>query len=136
MDATRLLTRRDAARGIAATVAASTLPCPSFAQSAARIAVIGGGFAGASCARALRRLDPGLKVTLIEPNRSFAACLLTNVQDGSAVLGAASSWLVEHLLGIDITPPATPAPLPRDSATPRLSPGPRRAPTASPTRSS
>ena len=69
MDATRLLTRRDAARGIAATVAASTLPCPSFAQSAARIAVIGGGFAGASCARALRRLDPGLEVTLIEPNR-------------------------------------------------------------------
>jgi sulfide dehydrogenase [flavocytochrome c] flavoprotein subunit len=78
MDATRLLTRRDAARGIAATVAASTLPCPSFAQSAARIAVIGGGFAGASCARALRRLDPGLQVTLIEPNRSFAACPFSN----------------------------------------------------------
>ena len=58
MEATRLLTRRDAARGIAATVAASAMPCPSFAQSAARIAVIGGGFGGASCARALRRLDP------------------------------------------------------------------------------
>ncbi len=78
MEATRLLTRRDAARGIAATVAASALPCPSFAQSAARIAVIGGGFAGASCARALRRLDPGLQVTLIEPNRSFAACPFSN----------------------------------------------------------
>jgi sulfide dehydrogenase [flavocytochrome c] flavoprotein subunit len=78
MEATRLLTRRDAARGIAATVAASAMPCPSFAQSAARIAVIGGGFAGASCARALRRLDPGLQVTLIEPNRSFAACPFSN----------------------------------------------------------
>jgi sulfide dehydrogenase [flavocytochrome c] flavoprotein chain len=78
MEATRLLTRRDAARGIAATVAASAMPCPSFAQSAARIAVIGGGFAGASCARALRRLDPGLRVTLIEPNRSFAACPFSN----------------------------------------------------------
>ena len=76
MDATRLLTRRDAARGIAATVAASAMRCPSFAQSAARIAVIGGGFAGASCARALRRL--GLQVTLIEPNRSFAACPFSN----------------------------------------------------------
>ena len=78
MEATRLLTRRDAARGIAATVAASAMRCPSFAQSAARIAVIGGGFAGASCARALRRLDPGLQVTLIEPNRSFAACPFSN----------------------------------------------------------
>ena len=48
-----------------------TLPCPSFAQSAARIVVIGGGFGGASCARALRRLDPKLQVTLIEPNRSL-----------------------------------------------------------------
>jgi sulfide dehydrogenase [flavocytochrome c] flavoprotein subunit len=78
MDATRLLTRRDAGRGIAAAVAASLLPCPSFAQSAARIAVIGGGFAGASCARALRRLDPKLRVTLIEPNRSFTACPFSN----------------------------------------------------------
>ena len=78
MDATRLMTRRDAARGLAATVAASAWPCPSFAQAAARIAVIGGGFAGASCARALRRLDPGLQVTLIEPNRSFAACPFSN----------------------------------------------------------
>jgi CubicO group peptidase (beta-lactamase class C family) len=53
----------------------------------------------------------------IAPDRSFAACILTNVQDGSAALGAASGWVVQHLLGIDITPPATPAPLPRDGAT-------------------
>jgi sulfide dehydrogenase [flavocytochrome c] flavoprotein chain len=78
MEATRLLTRRDAARGIAAALAASAFPCPSFAQSAARIAVIGGGFGGASCARALRRLDPRLQVTLIEPNGSFAACPFSN----------------------------------------------------------
>ena len=78
MEATRLLTRRDAARGIAAAVAASAWPRPSLAQSAARIAVIGGGFAGASSARTLRRLDPGLQVTLIEPNRSFAACPFSN----------------------------------------------------------
>ena len=59
-------------------VAASTLPWPSFAQSAARIVVIGGGFGGASCARALRRLDPKLQVTLIEPNRIFTACPFSN----------------------------------------------------------
>jgi NADPH-dependent 2,4-dienoyl-CoA reductase/sulfur reductase-like enzyme len=78
MDVTRPLTRRDVARGIAASVAFSTLPCPSLAQSAARVVVIGGGFGGASCARALRKLDPKLQVTLIEPNRTFTACPFSN----------------------------------------------------------
>src|SRR3954454_2648504 len=78
MDVTRPLTRRDAARGIAMSVAAMTLPWPSFAQSAARIVVIGGGFGGASCARTLRQLDPKLQVTLIEPNRIFTACPFSN----------------------------------------------------------
>ncbi|MFL6790077.1 MAG: FCSD flavin-binding domain-containing protein [Bradyrhizobium sp.] len=77
MDVTRLPTRRDVARGIAA-VAAFAVPCPSFAQSAARVVVIGGGFGGASCARALRQLDPKLQVTLIEPNRIFTACPFSN----------------------------------------------------------
>ncbi len=78
MDVTRPLTRRDVARAIAASAAAAALPCPSFAQSAARIVVIGGGFGGASCARTLRRLDPKLQVTLIEPNRIFTACPFSN----------------------------------------------------------
>ena len=51
------VTRRDVARGIAAVAAMAALPCPSLAQSPARVAVIGGGFGGASCARALRQLD-------------------------------------------------------------------------------
>src|SRR5438552_2763323 len=78
MDATRLTTRRDVARGIAASAAASVLPCPSLAQGAARIAVIGGGFGGASCARALRQLDPKFQVSLIEPNQTFTACPFSN----------------------------------------------------------
>ena len=78
MHTTRRPTRRTVVGGIAAVVAASAFPCPSFAQSAARVAVIGGGFGGASCARALRRLDPKLAVTLIEPNRNFVACPFSN----------------------------------------------------------
>ena len=78
MDTTRRPARRTVVGGIAAVVAASAFPCPSFAQSAARVAVIGGGFGGASCARALRRLDPKLAVTLIEPNRNFVACPFSN----------------------------------------------------------
>jgi NADPH-dependent 2,4-dienoyl-CoA reductase/sulfur reductase-like enzyme len=65
-------------RGIAAAAAASTFPAPLLAQAAARVVVIGGGFGGASCARALRRLDPKLLITLIEPNRTFTACPFSN----------------------------------------------------------
>jgi sulfide dehydrogenase [flavocytochrome c] flavoprotein chain len=78
MDALRQMTRRDVVGGIAASAAALTLPSPLFAQSAARVAVVGGGFAGASCARALRRIDPKLQITLIEPNRTFTACPFSN----------------------------------------------------------
>ncbi len=78
MDALRLMTRRNVVRGIAATAASLSFPCPSIAQSAPRVIVIGGGFGGASCVRALRRIDAGLRVTLIEPNRIFTACPFSN----------------------------------------------------------
>jgi sulfide dehydrogenase [flavocytochrome c] flavoprotein subunit len=78
MDVTRPPTRRDVARGIAASAVATALPCPSFAQAAPRVVVVGGGFGGASCARALRQLDAKLQVTLVEPNRTFTACPFSN----------------------------------------------------------
>jgi sulfide dehydrogenase [flavocytochrome c] flavoprotein chain len=78
MHALRPMTRRDVVRGLAVAAAAVGFPCPSRAQSAAHVIVIGGGFGGASCARALRRIDAKLQVTLIEPNRSFVACPFSN----------------------------------------------------------
>jgi NADPH-dependent 2,4-dienoyl-CoA reductase/sulfur reductase-like enzyme len=78
MDTLRLVTRRNVVGAIAASAAPLVLPCPSRAQSAARIVVIGGGFGGASCARALRRIDPKLQLTLVEPNRTFTACPFSN----------------------------------------------------------
>jgi sulfide dehydrogenase [flavocytochrome c] flavoprotein chain len=72
----RRLTRREFC-GVA-TVAAASLALPALAQSSPRVAVIGGGFGGASCARALRQLDAKLQVTLIEPNRTFTACPFSN----------------------------------------------------------
>jgi sulfide dehydrogenase [flavocytochrome c] flavoprotein chain len=78
MDALRPETRRNVVCGIAATVASCAFPSPLLAQSAARIIVIGGGFGGASCARALKRLDSRLKVSLIEPNHLFTACPFSN----------------------------------------------------------
>lgn len=81
MNVTRRHTRRNVVRGMSAAAASllsSTLSWPAFAQAVARIAVVGGGFGGASCARALRKLDPKLQVTLIEPSRIFTACPFSN----------------------------------------------------------
>lgn len=70
-------TRRQFLRSSLA-AASAALARPALAQNAPRVVVIGGGFGGASCARALRRLDPKLRVTLVEPNRTFTACPLSN----------------------------------------------------------
>jgi sulfide dehydrogenase [flavocytochrome c] flavoprotein chain len=74
----RRLTRRDVMKSAAA--AAALLPMPALAQGAAgRVVVIGGGFAGASCARALKALDPRINVTLVEASRTFTACPFSNL---------------------------------------------------------
>jgi sulfide dehydrogenase [flavocytochrome c] flavoprotein subunit len=52
---------------------------PALAQGAAgRVLVIGGGFAGATCARALKRLDGRISVTLVEPSTIYIACPFSN----------------------------------------------------------
>src|SRR5258706_8858497 len=49
-------------------------PAVASAQGAAKVVVVGGGFAGAACARALRKLDPNLDVTLVAAGKTFSAC--------------------------------------------------------------
>jgi len=78
IDLNHMLTRRRIVAGMAIGATMVALPHVARAQAAARVIVIGGGFGGASCARALRRLDPKLEVTLIEPNAVFTACPLSN----------------------------------------------------------
>jgi len=75
---TRPVTRRNAMFGI--TTAAATLARPSIlrAQSTGRVVVVGGGFGGAACARALKRAQENLQVILIEPNAVFTSCPLSN----------------------------------------------------------
>jgi len=65
---------------LGAAAAASVLgPRRARAQaSGPRVVVVGGGFAGASCARALRQADPKIAVTLVEPNATFTACPFSN----------------------------------------------------------
>ena len=56
---------------------------PAIAQqSAGRVVVVGGGFGGATAARYLKRGNPKLSVTLIEPAKRFYTCPFTNLYFG------------------------------------------------------
>ena len=62
-----------------ASIALAMLAAPRVhAQATPPVVVVGGGFAGASCARALKRLDRNLAVTLIEPDSAYVACPFSN----------------------------------------------------------
>ena len=63
----------------AVAVASAALPIPAMSQgSAGRVVVVGGGFAGTTCARFIRRIDPQITVTLVEGSPGFIACPLSN----------------------------------------------------------
>jgi len=57
---------------------------PAIAQQsgAGRVIVVGGGFGGATAARYLKRGNPKLSVTLVEPSRRFYTCPFTNLYFG------------------------------------------------------
>src|ERR1044072_304818 len=62
-----------------ASAAAALMPMPAIAQGAGpNVVVIGGGFAGASAARALKNGNASVRVTLVEPNAIFTACPFSN----------------------------------------------------------
>src|SRR3990172_6110755 len=79
------ITRRDFLKIAGAASAAGALGYASTARAAeggkgtARVVVIGGGFGGATCAKYLRRLDPGVAVTLVEPSAKFITCPFSNL---------------------------------------------------------
>lgn len=71
-------TRRDILK-TAMAASAAIFPLPAIAQQrGARIVVVGGGFGGAACARALNRANARLDVTLVEANRIYTACPMSN----------------------------------------------------------
>lgn len=80
-------TRRAVLAGLAGTGAALALPALAGARTGAHVAVIGGGFGGATAARYLRRGAPDLRVTLIEPAERFYTCPFSNLY-----LGGLRDW--------------------------------------------
>ena len=83
--------------GIAATLTTPAARAKSHGIGA-RVAVVGGGFGGATLARRLKQLAPDIEVSLIEKNETYTACPLSNlVLSGQRISASSSSaWLGLH----------------------------------------
>lgn len=80
---TALVSRRSLLKGAGA---ASLLPLLSAcgatgisSGTAGRVIVVGGGFGGATAAKYIKRGNPAIDVTLIEPNKTFYTCPFSNL---------------------------------------------------------
>ncbi|WP_457673635.1 FCSD flavin-binding domain-containing protein [Thiolapillus sp.] len=64
----------------AAAAASSALTFSSFAIGGAKkkVVVVGGGIGGATAAKYLRMMDPSIEVTLIEANKDYYTCFMSN----------------------------------------------------------
>lgn len=85
MNASHLLTRRQVLKsmGHLASAAALGVSAPLLASgSAGRVAVVGGGFGGATAAKYIKRRNPLIEVTLIEPSPQFYTCPFSNLYLG------------------------------------------------------
>lgn len=74
------MTARPHRRAVLAGLAAGALARPALAQARARVVVVGGGFAGATAARALAA--QGVEATLVEPAATYVACPMSNAVIG------------------------------------------------------
>ena len=72
--------RRGFLKALAAASSVSLLSIPNAqaAKAKARVVVVGGGYGGATAAKYLRLLDPGIDVTLIERETLYTSCPLSN----------------------------------------------------------
>lgn len=71
--------RRDFLKVIAAACPAAVLHIPqAHAAAKARVVVVGGGFGGAAAAKYLKLMSPTLDVTLVERNKIYTSCPLSN----------------------------------------------------------
>lgn len=74
------ISRRSFIQITGATAAVSTLGFSHLllAKNAGHVVIIGGGIGGATAARYLKRADPAVQVTIIEPNANYFTCFMSN----------------------------------------------------------
>ncbi|MET0004938.1 MAG: FCSD flavin-binding domain-containing protein [Candidatus Thiodiazotropha sp.] len=73
------ITRRGFVKGAGAATAIGMMGTPYIALGASKkVVVVGGGTGGATAAKYLRMADPTIEVTLIEANKNYYTCYLSN----------------------------------------------------------
>jgi len=71
--------RRDIIKAAGVVAATGAVAMPTVVLGASKkVVVVGGGPGGATCARYLKIFDPGIEVTLIEPNKTYHTCFMSN----------------------------------------------------------
>ena len=73
--------RREFVQWLSAAAIVGNGGCASAGRSGGivgRVVVIGGGFGGGTAAKYIRMWSPDIDVTLVEPNRQFVSCPLSN----------------------------------------------------------
>jgi len=72
-------TRRKFIQAAGSVAAVSTLGFPAIVGAASKkVVVVGGGVGGGTAAKYIRMADPSIEVTLIEPNKTYYTCFLSN----------------------------------------------------------
>ncbi len=78
--------RRDFIRigaGSSAALATGITGFPNIARAAGKkVVVVGGGVGGGTAAKYLRKFDPSLEVTLVEPSKTYLTCFFSNLVVG------------------------------------------------------
>ncbi len=73
------INRREFVYTAGAATVAGVLTTPNIALGATKkVVVVGGGTGGATAAKYLRLADPGIEVTLIEANKNYHTCFMSN----------------------------------------------------------
>ncbi len=68
--------------GLGAVATGGIFYTPSAFAAKARVVVVGGGMGGATAARYIKRLDPAIDVTIVEPNPTYHTCFMSNLVIG------------------------------------------------------
>jgi NADPH-dependent 2,4-dienoyl-CoA reductase/sulfur reductase-like enzyme len=82
--------------------AAAAVYAPALAQAAPRVVVIGGGFGGATAARAIKQASPRVSVSLVERERTFTACPFSNLVIGGLRALSAQQFGYDKVSGAGI----------------------------------
>jgi len=73
------MNRRDFVKATGSAAAVALMGVPHLALGAtSKVVVVGGGTGGTTAAKYIKRLDPNIDVTIVEPNKTYVTCYFSN----------------------------------------------------------